>query len=70
MKSPRKLPDPTICKTKHIAGVHYFCTVEERRETECAHAMSFGYSYVCLHPDAGCYDSDASDGKQDENGNK
>lgn len=57
----RKLPDPIICKTKHISGIYYYCTVEEHKGIVCAHAMSFGYSYICMHPDACWYDGETND---------
>jgi hypothetical protein len=66
MTSQRKLPDPAMCKTKHISGVYYYCIVEERREIGCAHAMSFGFSHICMHPDACWYDSEADNDKKDK----
>ncbi len=68
MESERKLSDPAICKTKHISGVYYYCVVEEWKRIECAHAMSFGYSCICMHPDACWYASEAVDEKRDKGG--
>ena len=45
----RLLPDMADCRVKYRLGDLYDCLVAGPHG--CPHALSYGYSFFCLHPD-------------------
>ena len=45
----RVLPDMQFCRAADLTSTFAECLVE--KPATCPYAMSFGYSYLCRHPD-------------------
>ena len=47
----RVLPDLQVCRAADLTGTFAECLVEKPHG--CQYAISFGYSYLCGHPERG-----------------
>ena len=47
---PPSLPDMNVCRARH-GGFSSFAYCLVPSPDLCAHALSFGYSHFCQHPD-------------------
>ena len=48
-KNRQPLPDPEICRARHVARGEAECLVEN--PIRCPHKLHFGNGYFCMHPE-------------------
>ncbi len=47
----RRLPDPEICRTRHLGQTLDYSSCLVENSDSCEHAVRFGSSVFCRHPD-------------------
>lgn len=62
MKSYRNMPDPDVCKTRHVIEGYYNCAVGKDDVKLCPYALPFGYGYFCRHPGCSNFERTESNG--------